>query len=97
VAALVAVPDRRHRLVEGAHWQAEAAYHPRPYAGSVTLFRAHIQALSRAGDPDKGWGALALGGVDIREFPGSHHTLLIEPWVEGLAQEVQRRLDELEE
>jgi len=59
----------------------------------VTLFRA--QALSRAADPEKGWGALALGGVDIREFPGSHYTLLSEPWVAELARVVQKKLDEL--
>ena len=80
-----------------AHWQALAAYQPRPDAGRVTLFRAQAQALSRAADPDKGWGALALGGVEVREFPGSHHTLLREPWVSGLARALQSKLDELGE
>ena len=86
----------RHRTFIDAHLRAEVAYQPRPYPGQVTVFRAHVQALRRAGDRDKGWGALALGGVDIREFPGSHHTLFQEPWVEGLAQALQTKLDELE-
>jgi amino acid adenylation domain-containing protein len=94
-AELAELPAR-HRAFVDAHWQALAAYQPQAYAGRVTLFRAQAQALSRAGDPDKGWGALALGGVDIRQFPGSHRTLLSEPWVAGLARVMQTKLDELE-
>ena len=94
-AQLAGLPAK-HRAFIDAHWQALAAYRPRPFAGRVTLFRAQAQALSRATDPDKGWRALALGGVDIREFPGSHHTLLSEPWAAGLARALQARLDELD-
>jgi thioesterase domain-containing protein len=85
----------RHRAFVEAHYQAILAYRPRPYSGTVTLFRAQAQALSRAADPDKGWRRLALGGVDIREFHGSHHTALSEPYVGELAHELQLKLDEL--
>jgi len=94
-AQLAQLPPR-HRAFVNAHWQALAAYQPQPYAGPVTLFRAQAQALSRGGDPDKGWSALALGVVRIHEFPGSHHNLLSEPWVAGLAQVIQTHLDELD-
>jgi thioesterase domain-containing protein len=76
--------------------RALAAYQPQPYAGRVTLFRAQAQTLSRASDPHKGWGGLARGGVEIREFAGSHRTLLTEPWVAGLAGALQKKLDELD-
>jgi thioesterase domain-containing protein len=92
---LAALPPR-HRAFIDAHWQALAAYQPQPYAGRVTLFRAQAQALSRAADPHKGWSALAQGGVDLREFPGSHRTLLSEPYAAGLASVLQAKLDELQ-
>jgi aspartate racemase len=92
--ALAQIPERHRRFVEN-HFKAILRFAPRPYPGGVTLFRAQAQALSRAGDPDKGWRALALGGLDIREFPGSHHTLLMEPWVRELAKVVQKKLDEI--
>ncbi len=85
----------RHRAFVEAHYQAILDYWPRPYSGTVTLFRAQAQALSRAADPDKGWRRLALGGVDIREFRGSHHTVLSEPYVGELALELQLKLDEM--
>jgi thioesterase domain-containing protein len=78
------------------HYEAILAYQPRPYAGRVTLFRARSQALSQLAAPDKGWSALALGGVDIREFAGSHHTLLREPFVTGLAKQLQAELSKLD-
>jgi thioesterase domain-containing protein len=46
--------------------------------------------------PDKGWSDLAQGGVDLREFAGSHHTLLREPYVTGLAQQLQSELSKLD-
>ena len=58
--------------------------------------RVKAQALSRITDPDKGWGQLALGGVEIREFSGSHHTLLTEPFVSDLAEQLRVKLAELE-
>jgi amino acid adenylation domain-containing protein len=78
------------------HYEAILAYRPEPYPGRVTLFRAESQALSHLALPDKGWSALALGGVDIREFAGSHHTLLREPYVSGLAQQLQSVLSKLD-
>ena len=95
-AEMAALPPHHRAFIE-AHWLALAAYRPRPWVGAVTLFRAQAQALSRAADPDKGWRPLALGGVAVREFPGSHRTLLDEPWVAGLAAVVQARLDEIAE
>ncbi|MEP7357728.1 MAG: hypothetical protein ABI847_10845 [Anaerolineales bacterium] len=46
--------------------------------------------------PDRGWNALATGGVEIREFAGSHHTMLAEPYVAGLARELQGKLAEID-
>jgi amino acid adenylation domain-containing protein len=94
-ASAMAQMTPRHRAFVEAHYQAILAYRPRPYSSTVTLFRAQAQALSRAADPDKGWRRLAPGGVDIREFRGSHHTMLSEPYVGELAWQLQRKLEEL--
>jgi hypothetical protein len=32
-----------------------------------------------------GWGDLALGGLDIVEFPFNPHAMLVEPYVQKLA------------
>jgi thioesterase domain-containing protein len=88
---LALIPEQHKRFIE-AHYQAILAYRPRPYPGKVTLFRARAQALSRIAAPDKGWGQVALGGVAVREFSGSHHTLLDEPFVGQLARLLQDEL-----
>jgi thioesterase domain-containing protein/acyl carrier protein len=93
-SGLTQMTPRQQGFVQ-AHFQAAQAYQPRPYTGKVTLFRARAQARSRAFDPDKGWRALALGGVEIREIPGSHHTLLAEPYVGELARHLRQALDDL--
>ncbi len=65
-----------------------------PYPGRITLFRARAQPLFCSFDPEMNWGALALGGVDVREVAGAHHTMLSGPYVERLAAELQCCLDE---
>ena len=60
-------------------------YYVQPYPGRVTLFRTHAQPLLCPHDPTMGWQPLALGGVHVCDCPGSHHTLLKEPFVRGLA------------
>ena len=77
------------------HYEAILAYRPGPYAGRVTLFRARSQGLAQLAVADKGWSGLAQGGVDVREFDGSHHTLLREPYVTGLARQLQGELSKL--
>jgi amino acid adenylation domain-containing protein len=61
-------------------------YTPRPYAGRVTLFRA---AVGLGGvDPALGWDALAGAGVALCDVPGEHDTLLKEPHVRALAEQL---------
>ncbi|MCC6188304.1 MAG: hypothetical protein IT318_04690, partial [Anaerolineales bacterium] len=85
----------RHRQFMQAHYQALLAYRPKPYTGRVTLLRARTQTLWQARVPDKGWKALALGGLEIRGFDASHHNLLSEPHSGELARQLQRALDEI--
>jgi len=45
---------------------------PKPYAGSITLFRATEPADLYQSDPFAGWGDLALGGVEAHDIAGDH-------------------------
>lgn len=93
---------RRHRKAPGANQALPQAlqdveqacemafreYQPRPYSGRVTLFRAAIRSAGEGDDPLFGWGRLAAGGVDVRDVPGSHVTMLNEPHVDQLAEQL---------
>jgi thioesterase domain-containing protein len=48
-------------------------------------------AEQRAGGKDgaNGWAALAAEGVDVREVPGDHYTMLRKPHVEVLAEQLK--------
>jgi amino acid adenylation domain-containing protein len=65
--------------------EAVARYRPHPYAGRITLFRAHRQAPGTRADPTLGWSAIARGGVEIHPMPGYHAAMISEPRVRVLA------------
>jgi hypothetical protein len=73
-----------------------SSYTPSPYRGRLTLFRAKVRGLIASGYPDLGWGALALGGVDVYAVPGTHTSVLTEPFVNVVARKVQACLDATE-
>ncbi len=71
--------------------RAASRYRPPPYPGAITLFKARARPLTRALEPDLGWGRVALGGVDVLRVPGNHRSMIQPPYVGMLA----RRLGEL--
>jgi hypothetical protein len=62
---------------------AAETYLPKPYPGKLTLFKPRINYKFYP-DPKMGWGDLALGGLDIVEFPFNPHAMLVEPYVQQL-------------
>jgi thioesterase domain-containing protein len=86
-------PAQLERLyaVFTSHDRALAAYRERPYAGPLTLIRAHEQPDGR-GD-DLGWNEFAVGGLRIRGVPGNHYTMLQRPNVDALAAELRQCLE----
>jgi thioesterase domain-containing protein/acyl carrier protein len=70
-----------------ANMKATLEHRPQPFPGKVTLFRAAQQQKTHevSDDPYLGWGAVALGGVDVREVPGDHAHMVHEPHVAALA------------
>ena len=62
-------------------------YAPQVYDGKVTLFWASAD-LRTSIDLVEGWRALAGGGIEVHEIPGSHLDIIKEPHVQDLAEKL---------
>jgi thioesterase domain-containing protein len=87
------LPERYRRFLE-AHYRALRDYVPLPYPGRVTLIRARARPLFSRQSHDLGWGQLALEGVEVRVIPGAHDSILKEPFVRVLADQLRVSLQE---
>jgi amino acid adenylation domain-containing protein len=81
------------RNVRQACAKAAAGYDVQPYDGQVTLFRVKEKSAGSLDDPYAIWWRVAAGGVDLREISGDHLSLLKEPQVRLLAEELNDALD----
>jgi acyl transferase domain-containing protein/thioesterase domain-containing protein/acyl carrier protein len=70
--------------IQDANWFAAANYKPKVYRGKLVLVRCSEVSVSDRGGPLLGWGELAAG-IDVREIPGNHDTIVKEPNVGHLA------------
>ncbi|HYP02761.1 MAG TPA: thioesterase domain-containing protein [Pyrinomonadaceae bacterium] len=68
--------------------QAMQSYRPQPSAFALTLLSAAEREDSEAPDETMGWGALTSGEVEIHRVPGSHFTIVREPHVRSLAEQL---------
>ncbi len=70
------------------HVQMARTYRPEPCAAAVHVY------LARTGHPNRsrGWGALARGGLSVREIPGDHYTILAGHSLDRLVLEMARDL-----
>lgn len=89
---LTRLSEAYRKLLE-YHFQLLFDYVPQAYSGRVTLLRARAQPLTRFQAGDLGWSGLAQGGVDVIDVPGSHDTLLKEPYVRVLARRLRACLE----
>jgi amino acid adenylation domain-containing protein len=78
-----------------AHIQLGGAYALRPYPGRLTLFRPSESPVLVATAPDRNWGKLAAA-VDVHFVPGQHHTMVKEPHVQMLAEQLRQCLQQAE-
>ena len=81
------------RNVRQACARAAAGYSVQPYSGQVTLFRVAEKSVGSLNDPYAIWWKVAAGGVDLREISGDHLSLLKEPQVRLLAEELSDCLE----
>ena len=70
------------------------AYEPQPYEGRVILMRACYDNLFRPLRYDLGWGKVATGGLKIFRVRGNHWTILLDPHVQELADQLRQCLEE---
>jgi thioesterase domain-containing protein/acyl carrier protein len=78
------------------HTQLCFSYAPPAYDGDVTLFTstwtANRWGQRRPLTPDLGWENLVSGRVDVVPCQGDHLAMIRQPYVMGLAQELERAL-----
>ena len=68
------------------HWKALVNYFPKPYSGKVVLFESTRSPGALAVEVI--WKSLARGGLDVKKIPCEHETMLDEPHVQILADEL---------
>jgi thioesterase domain-containing protein len=76
------------------HLNALVAHVERPYKGAVTLLRTRGQPILCSFEEDFCWGKLARGGVTVKDIPGSHENIFVEPNVKFLAEQIEACLAE---
>ena len=74
--------------------QALLEYRPESYGGRATLLRAGKRGVMDRvfGKKSYGWERVVRGGLEVREVPGTHYSMLRKPHVEKLVQEVERAI-----
>jgi aspartate racemase len=70
-------------------------YLPKNYPGKLTLFRAIEQKAFN--DPEPGWRNVAEEGIELHDVPGDHLSMLQEPHVQVLAEELKACIDKSQE
>lgn len=85
-------------LCAEAYLRAQKVYDPGKYDGDIVLFRAELAMMIavRAGRL-LGWDDVVTGKIDLITLQGAdHHSLLAEPTIHVIVEEIQRRLTMLD-
>ncbi|MEL6439652.1 MAG: amino acid adenylation domain-containing protein [Cyanobacteria bacterium J06621_8] len=69
---------------------------PQEYSGRLTIFQTRKLNDSDY-DSRIGWSGLAKGGIEFHEIPAYFRGILVEPFVQSLAQQLEASLDRAEE
>jgi acyl transferase domain-containing protein/thioesterase domain-containing protein/acyl carrier protein len=80
------------RDVKEANWIAADYYLPEAYEGTIVLFRCLNRLDTDPPDSSHIWRRLARGGVTVHEVPGDHNSMLREPGVAILAEQILAHL-----
>ena len=79
--------------VRGACETAARTYVPHAYPGRLILFRSRHRPLLQFEDPHVGWSGYAEQGLEIHEVEGNHDSILLEPQVRTVAEELKDYLN----
>jgi len=80
--------------IQELNYRAWVAYEALPYPGRVTLFRSRSSPLFHSFEHDLGWARIAQGGLEIKNVPGNHVSIMQEPYVRQLANCFRASLSE---
>jgi thioesterase domain-containing protein len=69
-------------------------YSPQSSSVGITLLKASERFVADDVDPYAGWSELARKGVRVREIPGNHYTMLRDPHVRVLADQLRSCLED---
>ena len=75
--------------------RALAGYVVAPYSHPLTVFRASAGTAQMLGDPHGGWDAVALGGIEMVEVPGTHDGMLAPPHARSLGKAISQAIEKL--
>jgi thioesterase domain-containing protein/acyl carrier protein len=84
--------DANEKRLSRINARAAANFRPRPYPGSILVFRATDRAVHNLFyklDASCGWGELAGGGVRVIDLPGSHYDLIDADHAPAAAESLQ--------
>ena len=81
------LPARMRNLLR-AYEAAGMEYVPKPYFGKAVLFRTSRRSIGGLYDEYRGWKSVIRGGLKVVDVPGDHNSLIAEPHVRVLAQEM---------
>lgn len=90
-----AIP-RSYIQLEDQLVRARKRFVPKPFHGKAILFRASVQPFGIEHDPLLGWDTY-LDEIEVHEVHGHHTSIVVEPYVGGLAKELNVYLDRLHE
>ena len=74
------------KAVRQACAEAERHYKPSVFEGKISLFLPSRKSLRNSHAQDGGWGEFATQGVEVREIPGDHGSIVDEPNAGELAR-----------
>lgn len=80
----------RKRFLQ-THYDALRKYHPQPYHGCVTVFRARTRPLFQTNLPEARWRLIAQQVV-THVIPGSHEGIFRPPHVTSMARKLAQHL-----
>jgi len=80
-----------HRRTDRINDAAHEFYKPQKYPGCIVVFRPKVNYAGYR-DPLFGWGGIAEGGVEVHALPVFPRGMLVRPYVQELAQELEKIL-----
>jgi thioesterase domain-containing protein len=82
------MPRARQEILNAMR-HASINYHPQMYQGRLALFRGTKQLGRYDHDPYLGWGKLAAEGVELYRIPGYDGSVILEPHVRILVEQLR--------